>query len=164
MFVPFHSLPDHARIWIYQSERKISSDEKTIISEELQAFTQQWAVHGQPMDASFVVLHDQFIILAANDQASGCSIDSSVRTIKSLGDQLHIDFFNRNLIAFQKANEVTTVTLQDLKKKFEEGAWNHNSLVFNNLVNTKNELEKNWLIPAGASWLKRYLPRETVAG
>ena|SRR5688572_21386465 len=164
MFVPFDSLPDHARIWIYQSERKITSDEKTIISEGLQAFTHQWTVHGQPMDASFVVLHDHFIILAANDQASGCSIDSSVRAIKSLGDQLHIDFFNRNLIAFQKSNGVTTVMLQDLKKKFEEGTWNQDSLVFNNLVNTKKELEKNWLITAGASWLKRYLPRETVAG
>src|SRR6188768_266542 len=113
MFVPFQSLPDHARIWIYQSERKITSEEKTIISDTLEAFTQQWAVHGQPMDASFAVLHDQFIILAANDQASGCSIDSSVRTIKNLGDQLGVDFFNRNLIAFQKRNEVTTVVLQD---------------------------------------------------
>lgn len=164
MFVPFQSLPDHARVWIYQSERKITSEEKSTISEGLEAFTQQWTVHGQPMDASFTVLHDQFIILAANDQASGCSIDSSVRAIKSLGDQLRVDFFNRNLIAFQKDSDVTTVMLQDLKKKFEAGAWNQDSLVFNNLVSTKKELEKNWLIPASASWLKRYLPRETVAG
>src|SRR5690349_14341192 len=120
MFVPFQSLPNHARIWIYQSERKISPGEKAIISDALQAFTQQWTVHGQPMDASFAVLHDQFIILAANDQASGCSIDSSVRTIKTLGDQLRIDFFNRNLIAFQNGTEITTVLLQDLKKKFED--------------------------------------------
>lgn len=164
MFVPFQSLPNHSRIWVYQSERKISVEEKTIISEVLKAFTEQWTVHGQPMDASFAILHDRFIILAANDQASGCSIDSSVRTIKNLGDQLRIDFFNRNLIAFQNGTEITTVLLQDLKKKFEDGIWNQDSLVFNNLVSTKNELEKLWLIPAGTSWLKRYLPRETVAG
>jgi len=163
MFVPFQSLPDNARVWIYQADRKFSDSEKNTISESLHSFTLQWLVHGQPMDASFDIAHDQFIVLAANDQASGCSIDSSVRTIKELGENLNIDFFNRQVVAFKKDGKVMTIGMQELKKTFEAGHWNQNSEVFNNLVGTKGELEKGWLIPAGNSWLKRYLPRETVA-
>lgn len=163
MFVPFQSLPDHARIWIYQADRKLTVAENNTISEALKTFTQQWLVHGQPMEASFDIAYDRFVILAANDQASGCSIDSSVRTIKELGEKLTVDFFNRQLVSFKKENDVIVFSLPDLKKKFEEGVWNQDSVLFNNLVSSKAELEKNWLVPAGTSWLKRYLPRETVA-
>lgn len=163
MFVPFQSLPDHARIWIYQADRKLTVAEKNTISEALKTFTQQWLVHGQPMEASFDIAYDRFVILAANDQASGCSIDSSVRTVKELGEKLSVDFFNRQLVSFKNENDVIVFALPDLKKKFEEGAWNQHSVLFNNLVSSKAELEKNWLVLAGTSWLKRYLPRETVA-
>jgi len=163
MFVPFQSLPDHARVWIYQADRKFSDSEKNTISESLHSFTLQWRVHGQPMDSSFEIAYDQFIVLAANDQASGCSIDSSVRTIKELGEKLGIDFFNRQLVAFKKDDKVMTIGIQELKKTFEAGHWNQDSEVFNNLVSTTGELQNGWLVAAGNSWLKRYLPHKTVA-
>jgi hypothetical protein len=31
-------------------------------------------------------------------------------------------------------------------------------------VNTKRDLTQTWLVTAGASWLKRYLPKQTVVG
>jgi hypothetical protein len=162
MFTPFESLPRHSRTWIYQSDKKITAQQKNIISEALYTFTEQWLVHGAPMQASFNIYFDQFVILAANDQASGCSIDSSVRALKSLGESLNIDFFNRNLVIFKKADELVTVPMHELKKKQEEGIWNSETLVFNNVVGTKDEFESNWIVPAGTTWLKRYLPRETA--
>jgi hypothetical protein len=159
MFTSFESLPGHSRVWIYQSDKKITTQEKNIISEALHTFTQQWQVHGAPMEASFEVRYGQFIILAANDEASGCSIDSSVRTIKSIGESLGIDFFNRNLIAFKNADEVTLIPMTELKKKSEEGVWKGDTLVFNNLVSTKKDLEQQWIAPAATTWLKRYLPQ-----
>ena len=64
MFIPFDSLPDHARLWIYQANRPVTNSEKNIISDALLAFTQQWLVHGEPMMASYAIYHDQFLILA----------------------------------------------------------------------------------------------------
>jgi len=124
-------------------------------------------VHGSAMKASFDLLFDQFIILAADERAnaaSGCSIDDSVRTLKKLGEELNIYFFDRTQVAFKNQQEVITIPISDLKKKFEERVWNNNSLMFNNLVSTKGELTQGWLVPAGSTWLKRYLPRETLAG
>lgn len=162
MLIPFYQLPATSRVWIYQAERKITSAEKGIISEVLTAFTQGWSVHGQPMETSFEIRHDLFIVLAANDQASGCSIDSSVRAVKEAGAATGVDFFNRTNVAFQTAGGVTLVPMGDLKKKYAEGIWSGTTPVFDNLVDTKGKLDEAWVAPAGDTWLKRYIPAESV--
>lgn len=167
MFVPFEKIKDSSRIWIYQANRKFNSEESKIISHALTAFTDGWLVHGSPMQASFSLRYDQFVILAADEDAnaaSGCSIDDSVRTLKRLGAELKIDFFDRTLVGFKKEEHVFTISSSELKTKLNEGVWNGDTLVFNNLVNTKRDLTQSWLVRAGASWLKRYLPKQTVVG
>lgn len=163
MYIPFDKLPPNARIWIYQSDKIFSEKDKNIISAALRSFTEQWNVHGTPMDASFDIRFDRFIILGANDQASGCSIDSSVRTVKEIGEMLGCDLFNRNLVALSKVEGIILIPLNELKTKLAEGVWNNDTPVFNNHILTRAELETTWLVPAGSSWLKRYLPRETIS-
>ena len=167
MFVPFESLADHSRLWIYQSNKKLSAGENDILSDALRAFTEQWTVHGQPMKASFHIAHNRFVMLAADEgysAASGCSIDGSVRTLKALGQELNADFFDRTQVAFQLNDEVVALPLAELKSKYEAGLWTAKTPVFNTLVDTKGNLAAQWLTPAGATWLKRYLPKETISG
>jgi hypothetical protein len=164
MFVPFDSLPDSARIWIYQSSRKFDLAEVDIISRELLSFTEQWEVHGKPMKASYKLCFDQFIILAADEghnEASGCSIDGSVRVLKNLGSRLNLDLFDRNAVAFKK-EEVSLIPLSALKQRYREDGWSKDTLVFNNLVATKGDLSERWLVKAGNTWLTRYMTDETV--
>lgn len=163
MYVSFDQLPPQARIWIYQSDKKITAEQNAIISQALHAFSEQWSVHGMPMETSFEIRYNRFIILGANDQASGCSIDSSVRTLKGVGESLGINFFDRNQIAFLQEAEVVLIPMNQLKATLEQGKWNNSTQTFNNLASTKAELEKNWILPAAATWLKRYFPKETVS-
>lgn len=167
MFVTFNSIHDQSRVWIFQASRKINSSESTIISDALRAFTESWLVHGSPMQASYDVRFDRFIILAADEQtnaASGCSIDDSVRTLKNLAAQLNIDFFDRTQVAFKKQDDVVTVPMADLKANLDAGIWDGTSLVFNNLVTTKADLKTKWLAPASSTWLKRYLSKHETVG
>jgi hypothetical protein len=166
MFVPFQSIPDYSRIWIYQSNKKLDIKSIVILSETLKTFTENWSVHGQPMHASFDIRFDRFVILAANEginATSGCSVDSSVRTLKEIGNILRVDFFDRSEVAFKNGEDVLTLNISTLKNSLSNGDWSGDSLMFHNLVAEKSQLETGWLIPAKASWLKRYLPYETVA-
>lgn len=166
MFVPFQSLPDYARIWIYQSNKKLDPKSISILSETLKTFTENWMVHGKPMHASFDIRFDRFIILAANEginAASGCSIDSSVRTLKEIGHALQIDFFDRSEVAFKNGDDVFTSNITNLKNSLSKGDWNADTLMFHNLITKKSQLETAWLIQSKSSWLKRYLPHDTVA-
>jgi hypothetical protein len=165
MFVPFETLADHSRLWVYQAERKLSSSETDIISRELLTFTEQWLVHGQPMKASFKIYHDQFLLLAADEgynTASGCSIDGSVRLLKDLGRQIGVDFLDRGHVAFKKNDEILTVPVSSLKQKSMDGFWTKDTLVFNNLINVKSDINRAWILPAGETWLRRYLSSETI--
>jgi hypothetical protein len=159
MYIPFNTLGPTAKTWIYQADRKLSSSENAKLTDRLKEFTEQWLVHGAPLEASYEVRYDQFVILAANDSASGCSIDTSVRIMKEIGAQTGIDFFNRNLVAFKYPEKIKLIELALLKIEFENGSWNENTLVFNNAASTLRELDERWLAPAGTTWLKRYIAK-----
>lgn len=165
MFTNFDSLEDSARIWIYQASRKFTESEKNTISETLSAFTHLWVAHGNPLKTSFTILRDQFIILAADEnfnEASGCSIDSSVRIIRQLEQQFSLGLFDRTKVAFSKAGDIEIIPLNELPKALAQDRWNSSSLVFNNVIESKGQLGNNWLIPASQTWLKRYLAQSVV--
>lgn len=165
MFVPFETLPDSARVWIYQSNRAFKPEEVNTISTALQAFTNNWTAHNQPLKTSFQVLHDYFIVLAvdeAHQEASGCSIDSSVHVIRQLSQQTGIDFFERTNVALLLDEKVRLIKLPELKQAYENGVWNSQTTVFDNTVLTKGDFEKRWKSHAGETWLKRYLSKAAV--
>jgi len=166
MFLQFDILPEHSRIWIYQANRAFNSREVSIISNELSAFTDGWAAHGVPLRSSFEIRFNQFVILAADEnvqEASGCSIDDSVRKVKELEQKIGVDLFDRKCIAFLKNKDVITLPMNDLKGEYDKGVWHGGTLVFNNVITRKGELNTGWLIAAETTWLKRYLPSETIA-
>ena len=163
MFVSFASLAPASRIWIFQANRPFAREELKLVENRLHQFTEEWAAHGVPLKTSFTVKFDQFIILAADDtheSPSGCSIDSSVRVLKELENALGIQLFDRDKVAFNPGKEIVLVPLGELKQKFQEGILNEETLAFNNLVSTKGEFEKSWVVPAGQTWLKRYIPNQ----
>ena len=165
MFVPFETLPDSARLWIFQAERKFTSKEIAIIQEHLQLFTNRWSAHGQPLESSFRILEDQFIVLAVNEglhHASGCSIDDSTRTLKDIGALIGHNLFKRDLVSFHLGDKIETVKVSALKDMYKRGVWNENTQTFNTLVADKGALEQNWLIPAKNTWLKRYIVNEQI--
>src|SRR5690606_41191692 len=72
------------RVWIFQANRALTNNEVQIANERLRAFTDEWQVHGAPLDSSYSVRHNQFIVLAADESqqsASGCSIRSEERRV-----------------------------------------------------------------------------------
>jgi hypothetical protein len=166
MFVPFETLPNTARLWIFQAERKLSPEEITIICNHLQLFTNTWSAHGQPLRASYQLKEDRFILLAVDEsfyQASGCSIDDSVQVIRETGNLIHQDLFRRDLVSFKMGDKLETIKVSDLKTALKEGIWNENTLTFNTLAGTKGELENQWLVLAQSTWLKRYSSKQEAA-
>lgn len=165
MFAPFETLDDSARIWIYQAGRKFTETEKSTISDALTAFTHSWVAHGSPLKTSFAILHDQFIVLAADEnfnEASGCSIDSSVRVIRQLDQQFSLALFDRTNIGFLKGEQVDMIPLNELPQALAKGRWKSNSMVFNNVLSTKGQLKAEWIVQADQTWLKRYLAKIVV--
>lgn len=165
MFAPFETLEDSARVWVYQSGRKFTEIEKSTISVTLTAFTHSWVAHGNPLKTSFSILYDQFIVLAADEkfnEASGCSIDSSVRVIRQLDQQFSLGLFDRTKIGFLKGEQVEMIPLNELPTTLTKGLWKQDSLFFNNVIESKGQLKNGWIVPANQTWLKRYHTKTVV--
>jgi hypothetical protein len=166
MYVTIDKLPKTSRVWIYQANRNLSAPEIALITKSLTQFCEQWAAHGTPLQTSFSIDHNRFIALAVNEDASapsGCSIDGSVRALKTLEQALKVDFFNREEVAFLDGTDILTYPLSNLKKLFAEGILHENSIALNTLVQSLEDWEENRQVKVRESWLKRYIPKVPVS-
>ena len=160
MFTAYKNLPDNSRVWIYQSDREFTKKEIEFISEKAEDFINQWTRHGDDLKGSFTIKYNQFLVLAVDESfnnVSGCSIDSSVRFVKELENELKLDLMNKLNVTFKDNKNINLVKLADFKRFAKEQKITLETIVFNNMVNTKAEFENNWEIPAKESWHKRFL-------
>ena len=159
MYIPFENLPEESKIWIYQSNRKFSDEEMVEIENDLKEFIENWAAHGTGLEASYLLKYNRFIVLAVNQhvqQATGCSIDSSVAFIQNIEQKYAVDLLDKMNVTFKNGEHIAHKSLIDFKRMAKEKAVTSNTIVFNNLVDTIEEFNENWEVPAGESWHSRF--------
>jgi len=160
MFTEYKNLPNNSRVWIYQSEREFNQKEIEIISVKAEEFINSWTRHGDNLKGSFTIKYNQFLVLAVDENfntVSGCSIDSSVRFVQQLEKELQLDLMNKMNITFKDNETINLVKLSDFQQFAKDKKISLETIVFNNMVNTKEDFENNWEIPAKQSWHKRFL-------
>lgn len=160
MYVPFDTLPESSRVWIYQANRSFTDVELEEIKPKLEAFIEQWTAHGANLKASFDMKYKRFIILALDQKmnvATGCSIDDSVRFIQQLEQDYNVDLLDKMNVSYKQGDFIAYKTLTDFRKMAKDKAVSPKTIVFNNLVNNKAEYLSDWEVPASESWHKRFL-------
>ena len=141
------NLSPASKIWVYKSNRELTSSEQALIRKELDLFIPQWASHGNQLFGGAEVVENWFVVLAVDESqsmASGCSIDTSVQFMKALGKELNVDFFDRMQVLISKGEEKEQIHFSDIG--------NHSDAkLYNPLVTNLSEYSSNWLIPVKES-------------
>ncbi len=151
-----------SRVWIYQSNRLFSLGEALTIEDLLNDFVAGWNSHGDPVKGFATLFFGQFVILMADESAtgvSGCSTDSSVRLIKELERMFQVNLFDRQTLAFVIKEKIQLLPLNQLNYAIQNGFLSSETLYFNNTVLNKQDLIDNWIIPVKVSWLAKKLPQ-----
>lgn len=159
MYVPFDQLPDSARIWIYQANRPFTAAEQETLQPALRRFADEWTSHGRTLAASVAVLHQQFLVVGLDEavaDASGCSIDASVRFVQSIEQQLGIQLLEKSRLAFLLDGTVTLLDRTALKGAVAAGVLQADTLYFDATRTTVGQLQTGWPAPASTTWLARY--------
>lgn len=164
-----HIIPEDfhesSRVWIYQASRIFGMSEALQIESILEDFIENWKTHGTPVKGYANLIFGQFIIFIADETAagvSGCSTDSSVRVVKEIENLFGVNMFDRLSLAFVKEGKVQMLPLQQLNYAFANGFILPETLYFNNLVQTKQDLLQKWMVPVKDSWLASRL-KATIA-
>lgn len=160
MLTDFNTLPETSRIWIYQADRSFTSDELEEIKSEMDAFLKDWTAHGSNLKAGYEIRYKRFIVIALDQSqtsASGCSIDASVHFIQHLEKKYDVQLLDKMNVSYKQGEYIAYKTLTDFKKMAKQKAVSKNTVVFNNLVNNKQEYEEHWEVPASESWHGRFM-------
>lgn len=162
MILDLIALDNSARVWIYQADRELSYDDLDVARDKIFSFLEQWTSHDNRLATYGNIFHRRFLALFVDEsraaKASGCSIDASVRFIKSLSEDLLVDFFDRLTYAYlDEDEEVRTVKHADLSTAYNDQIITDDTIVFDNLVKDKGEFLQAWTKPLKASWMSRML-------
>ena len=160
MLVDFNALPDTSRVWIYQSDKAFTEEQATQLDKDLSTFLTSWTAHGASLKAGFEVKYNRFIIIALDQSqasASGCSIDSQVRFIQAMQEELDVDLLDKMNVTYYQNDRIHYKPLMDFKKMAKDGAIGKKTVVFNNLVTNVGEYKNFWEVPAIESWHSRFL-------
>lgn len=151
---------DNSKVWIYQASRLFSFDEALQLQPILDAFVQNWTSHGAKVKGYANLFYGQFIVLMADESAtgvSGCSTDSSVAMIKSIESTFNVNLFDRQMLAFYIKDKIQLLPFTQLQYAINNGFIHPDTLYFNNLVHTKKDWMNDWVIPVKESWLNKKL-------
>jgi hypothetical protein len=111
------------------------------------------------MYTSFEILYEQLLVLAVDESqlgASGCSIDSSVRTLRQLEESLDLDLVDQGKITLKTSEGALRVMSGlGLKSKVGAGEISPALEVLKPNLQTKSDLQALWQ-PVLKSWLSRY--------
>jgi len=160
MLVDFQKIPDSSKVWIYQSNRKFYTDEIEVIKTKIEVFLSSWKDSDIDIIASYQFLYDRFIIFSVDEMLNKLTIDAidkSVAFILQLQSDYKIELLDKLNVCFKQGEFVQYKELKEFKKLLKSKSISEKTIVFNNLINTKEELENNWEIPLEDSWHNRFL-------
>lgn len=158
----YNDMPLHSRVWIYQSNREIKDLEVNEIRRKAAMFLMEWTSHGNVMKATIDVLYNRFLVVAVDEtaaSASGCGIDKSVKFMQQLEQDYGLNLFDRMLVSYRGNDSIIQTTkLYTFEQMMEKGELNADTIVFNNLIATKEDMQTKWEVPVKKSWHARMIP------
>jgi hypothetical protein len=155
MLTTQNNLPNHSRVWVYQSNREFSALEIPQIQSYLNEFVLSWESHGTLLKGAAEIFYNRFIVFFVDEDAkhaTGCSIDKSVTLVKHLEQTFGISLMDRLNLAFRQNQEIKTLKMNEFQNLIKQGLLDDHTIVFNNLVQNKQEFLNNWEVEAKKSW------------
>ncbi|WGH74341.1 ABC transporter ATPase [Tenacibaculum tangerinum] len=159
MFVAFPSLSEEAKIWIYPSSRKFYPQEIDGLQKKLHLFVEEWKADDADFKASFELKYERFIIFSAEEGSdlTNADIETQVAFILQLQQEYEVELLDKMNVCFKQGAFIQYKDVKEFKKLLKNKSVSAKTIVFDNLVQTKGELENYWEVPITESWYSRFL-------
>lgn len=149
---------DQKRVWVYQSDRALSETEWTNAEAILEEFVKGWNAHDKNLSARYEIrspYHFALIVDESDVEASGCSIDSSVRIVRQVQEMLHCNFFERENIVLKVDDGYDLYDMNEVIQGVKTGEIAKDTLMADTLVEQYDAWSDEFFKPLEKSWLSR---------
>lgn len=156
------TLPDGARVWMYTANRVLTDTECKAVQTALSAFRASWSAHGSPLRSESVILLNQVLVLAVDEEsqiATGCSIDASVEALRGLNEAAptlaDLDVLDRSWVVYKDekdAPEWKRARLRDFWAMRKAGTLTDDTQILDSTLTNLGALRKEGVKRLADSW------------
>jgi hypothetical protein len=160
VIVDFNKIPEQAKIWIFPSSRKFYPQEIDGLQKKIENFLNSWEDEKNSLTCAYKLNYDRFIILAIDDTKISLSLtahDTLTAFIQELEKQYKLILLDRMNVCYKQGKFVQYKDLKEFKTLIKNKAVSKKTVVFNNLIHIKEELDYDWEINIMDSWLGRFV-------
>jgi hypothetical protein len=158
--VPFDTLPDSARIWVFASDRELAASSADTLLAAVDEFLAGWRAHGVPLRAAREWRDNRFLAVGVDvtaENASGCSIDGLFRTLQTLQREIGAQLIGGGRIFYRgRGGVVETTTRDDFSTRAKRGEITPATPVFDTALTDAAAWRTRFEAPAGVAWTAGY--------
>lgn len=166
--VPFDTLPDDARVWVFGSDRPIEGERERTLLDAVDTFLGGWKAHGFPLSSARSWRDRHFLAVAVDQRdeaASGCSIDGLFRSLRALEPQLEASLTPGGMVFYRAPDGGIVAASRDTFQALAaRGEVDESTTVFDPTIATMGEWRSRFEVPAGRSWHSKLLGRRADKG
>jgi hypothetical protein len=154
----FSEMPDDARLWVFAAPDTLDERQEGWLREHVGEFVEGWVAHGAPVAGAFELVDDRFLLVAADERAtgvSGCSIDALTRTLKQAERELGTSLLDAASRVWYRdpSGEVRAAPRAEFRERVRAGEVAGDTPVFDNTAPTVGAVRRGeWERPMRESW------------
>lgn len=160
MIVDFNEIPTWSKLWVFPSSRKFYEQEISGLKENIEAFLNCWTNEDQLFNCAYELKYDRFIVISVDNTDISLSLkthDALSIFIQELEKKFEVILLDKINVCYKQGEFVQYKDIVEFKKMMKEKGVSAKTIVFDNMITTKEELENNWEINIMDSWLGRFL-------
>lgn len=155
--VPFETLPDASRVWIFGSDRPLSEAGTTALLRGVDEHLAQWKAHGAPLTVGSQLRDARFLVVAVDQStagATGCSIDSLFRVLAGLEGEVGASLVGGGRVFYRGAEGVVqSATRDEVPGLAASGAIGKDTVVFDTSLTDLGRFRTGFEQRAKESWI-----------
>jgi hypothetical protein len=157
--VPFESLPDSSRVWVFASDQPLSGAVADTLLAAVDRFLADWRAHGTPLHCARDWRDGRFLAIGvdvAEENASGCSIDGLFRVLQQLERELGSRLVGGGRVFYRTRSGIEAASREEFANRVTEGEIGRETPVFDTSVITAAAWRTAFEQPAGKGWTSRF--------
>ncbi|HKO15297.1 MAG TPA: hypothetical protein VJU87_03605 [Gemmatimonadaceae bacterium] len=161
--VPFDTLPDESRVWVFGSDRRLQGDDAERLLADVDRFLAGWKAHGVPLRCARAWTEDHFLTIGVDttiEGASGCSIDGLFRSLQQLERALGTRLVAGGRVFYRDGSgQPRAVARDEFSALAERGEISADTAVFDTSLTRLGDWRERFEQPAAAAWTAQLLAR-----
>ena len=154
--VPFASLPDSSRVWVFACDRPVVGAAADTLLAGVDRYLTEWKAHGMPLYCARDWREDRFLAIGVDttrEHASGCSIDGMFRELRGVEEEIGTKMLGGGRVFYREpTGAVQTIARDEVSDAVARGRLTERTPVFDTALTSADAWRTRFEQPAEETW------------